>query len=552
MSSVQEEPEKTAVARVSEEAARIRAIYDDENLNSQERDEVLRQERINCTKEFKNPITGIAFADIYKIGQELSRGGFGVVYDASDLEDNQLFACKYVSRKNVTGWVDVEGGVTIPLEIKLLDKTAKIKGVINCTHWFEREDGYLIVMEKPTQCVDLFDYISVKGSVTEELAISFLKQVVQITQECIKNDVIHRDIKDENILIDRKDFSIKMIDFGAGAFLKQTPYDDFEGTRVYAPPEWISKGKYLGIPATIWSLGVLLFDMVNGDIPFHNDSEIVSGAYEYKKECSYECKDLIQKLLTVDEEKRPTFDDILDHPWMQGQKMVNAANEEERQKIIALSNYRFKIALLKQQERCAIVMARQSSITALLEQGTTQHTKKAVAPMEIQKIPTRSELLSKAHDAAAHAITSVTASAMLASTPKLVFGHPQIPVKKNSLSAAESDDEDVPIPKINGRMQQTIKNLANLKAFCDSEPKVEITAPVTPTAPVFAVPVVPKKIEKETKAHSTTNESTTAPKKTADNLKAVCSSALSSANSSGYGTSATASPHDSTNALGSS
>ncbi|KAK9962728.1 hypothetical protein ABG768_008082 [Culter alburnus] len=241
----------------------------------------------------------------YEIGRLLGQGGFGKVFEGTRLSDSRKSLFGKVLPNEVAMMIRVSEGPSVPQIIKLLD-------------WYETRKEYILVIERPTPCKDLRQYLLQNCCrINESKARVVMHQVVTAARICIERGVFHSDIKLENLLINENSFQVKLIDFGVSRSLNTFGYKRYIGTRIYGPPEALNrKCKYYAKPATVYSLGILLFAMLFGKYPYKMEPEIFARTLK-TAEISKECKELISSCIEKDPNKRIDLDKILDHDWFQ-------------------------------------------------------------------------------------------------------------------------------------------------------------------------------------------------------------------------------------------
>ncbi|KAL1005672.1 hypothetical protein UPYG_G00062090 [Umbra pygmaea] len=263
-----------------------------------------------------------SFTSLYQVGRKLGDGGFGVVYKGTRKKDGRIVALKYIRKEGYQKFLKFPGtSVTLPSEVAmhlLVSRPPISEHVVELLEWFDQPDKLILVMDYPAPCVDVLGYMeNARRPLTENMARSIMKQVLQACQDLRECGVLHRDIKAENLLWQTDTRKVKLIDFGCADFLHDEPYTDFAGTPLFCPPEWIYDRKYDGRKANIWSIGVLLYNLVTFLLPFQTVDEITNKhTLSFRSGISKECKELICWCLRRNAEERPTLEEMLQGDWL--------------------------------------------------------------------------------------------------------------------------------------------------------------------------------------------------------------------------------------------
>ncbi|KAK2821616.1 hypothetical protein Q7C36_020959 [Tachysurus vachellii] len=260
------------------------------------------------------------FTSKYRTGQMLGQGSFGAVFAGLCNEDGKQVAIKCVNKKRLDMLLHAtEDTGMLPLEVSLLKKVSQppcCSNIVNLLEWFDLPNEFIMVLEWPRPCMDLKHFIELQnGCLTESQARDVMLQVIRAVRYCCERGVLHRDIKSTNLLINTETLQVKLIDFGCGDLLKDTPYTNYSGTPTLRPPEWILLKEYNGIPATMWALGILLYNLLTGEFPFISDQDIESGYLKLIPGVSQDCFELMLWCLDLNPNLRPTFEDLLGHEW---------------------------------------------------------------------------------------------------------------------------------------------------------------------------------------------------------------------------------------------
>ncbi|EDO47961.1 predicted protein, partial [Nematostella vectensis] len=251
----------------------------------------------------------------YTVMRNLGEGAFAKVKLAKSKKHNCHVAIKIIDKRKAPKDYIYK---FLPREIRVMHKLNH-PNVIQLYEAIETETKVYLILEL-AEGGDLLEYINKNALLPEERARVIFCQFVATMAYCHKERVVHRDLKCENLLLDANG-RLKITDFGFACNTHKTNIlQTFCGSYAYCSPEILRGDLYDGQASDIWSMGVVLYALVCARLPFGDDDLRAIMNREprklrFSKKTSKECRELIRKMLALDEKKRPTAEELLHEPW---------------------------------------------------------------------------------------------------------------------------------------------------------------------------------------------------------------------------------------------
>ncbi len=278
-------------------------------------------------KQYEHQPTNMNLYDVIK---SIGKGSFGNVDHAKQILTGLDVAIKSVNKRGLN--IFDEDAKKVQNEIRILRAVSKLDRVVKFYELVETKDNYYLVMQYCTGG-DLLKYLKQKGVMKESDAKPIVFDVALALKQLHAANVIHRDVKLDNIMIDKEGRGV-LGDLGISKELAdgEILYDDC-GTPAYLSPEMIKKSGNYGYAADVWALGITVYALVFGRVPFKSSNSadlynmILNNPLTFptQPDVSEDLKDLLSLMLEKNESNRISAESLFLHPWLKGQSQPSVS-----------------------------------------------------------------------------------------------------------------------------------------------------------------------------------------------------------------------------------
>ncbi|XP_078516656.1 serine/threonine-protein kinase MARK2 isoform X12 [Lissotriton helveticus] len=302
---------RTPLATVSEKDTPEQTALGHSDSKSTNKSNMLRNRNAISTSVDDQPHIGN-----YRLLKTIGKGNFAKVKLARHVLTNKEVAVKIIDKTQLNS----SSLQKLFREVRIM-KVLNHPNIVKLFEVIETEKTLYLVMEYASGG-EVFDYLVAHGRMKEKEARAKFRQIVSAVQYCHQKLIVHRDLKAENLLLDA-DMNIKIADFGfSNEFTFGNKLDTFCGSPPYAAPELFQGKKYDGPEVDVWSLGVILYTLVSGSLPFDGQNlkelreRVLRGKYRIPFYMSTDCENLLKKFLILNPSKRGTLEQIMRDRWM--------------------------------------------------------------------------------------------------------------------------------------------------------------------------------------------------------------------------------------------
>lgn len=252
----------------------------------------------------------------YRLLKTIGKGNFAKVKLARHILTGREVAIKIIDKTQL----NPTSLQKLFREVRIM-KTLNHPNIVQLFEVIETEKTLYLIMEYASGG-EVFDYLVSHGRMKEKEARAKFRQIVSAVHYCHKKNIVHRDLKAENLLLDA-DSNIKIADFGfSNEFSAGSKLDTFCGSPPYAAPELFQGKKYDGPEVDIWSLGVILYTLVSGSLPFDGQNlkelreRVLRGKYRVPFYMSTDCEGILRRFLVLNPTKRCSLEQVMKDKWI--------------------------------------------------------------------------------------------------------------------------------------------------------------------------------------------------------------------------------------------